>query len=256
MIPLSSVHASFAKKGGMSAVDVVKSAIEKHKDKVAVGWSGGRASTVILRMALDIDPDVKAIFEDTGVEYPATYDFIKRMTKEWNVNLTTTKPLMTFWECVKKYGYPKIRTEKNHTPKCCSYLKERPLAKAVKEMRITALIDGIQACESHMRKMVIGYRGQSYYAKSAGVWKYHPIAYWSQKELKDYIANNDLPVNEAYGKYQIERTGCWPCTGYLSWERVMVKTNPKFFALMKERMGQRIMEHYFNSQVAPCGERA
>jgi len=234
------------------SVGMIKEAVERHGEHIAVGWSGGRASTTVLRMALNIDSKIKAIFENTGVEYPETVAFIKRMTKEWGVNLIEVHPTINFWEIVKKYGYPQIRTQKNRVPKCCYHLKEKPLKDALKAFDVNALVDGIQMCESHMRFMVIKYRGESYYQKTWGIWKYHPIATWTKDQLTEYIMENNIPQNEAYAKYKIERTGCWPCTGYISWENVMVKTNPKFYSLLKEKMGSRTLDHYYQSQVAPC----
>lgn len=231
--------------------ELTKLAIERHGDKLAVGWSGGRCSTTALHAALKIKPDIKVIFNDTGVEYPETIKFINEITKKWNLNLIVVKPDITFWDIVKKHGFPKIRNLENRTPKCCHYLKEKPLKIAYRKHEIEAQLDGIRAAESRMRMFSIAQLGQFHYTKKTKLWKYHPIAFLSSAELRTYESVHNLPINPAYEKYKIDRTGCWPCTGYLSWEKVMVKTHPKFYAIMKERMGQRILEHYYRTRVKP-----
>lgn len=57
-----------AKNGSrsFSPQDVIKMAVQNHRDKVAVAWSGGRCSTVVLHMALRVNPDIKVMFVDTG----------------------------------------------------------------------------------------------------------------------------------------------------------------------------------------------
>ena len=46
------------------------------------------------------------MYIDTGLEYPEIRDFVK--TKE---NVTWLKPELSFYEVIKKYGYPIISKE-------------------------------------------------------------------------------------------------------------------------------------------------
>lgn len=245
------------KTGVFSAKKLIHLALEKHGDKIAVSWSGGRCSTAVLRMALDIEPSIRAIFEDTGVEYPETVQFVKRLAVEWNISLIVVKPETTFWEVCKKHGYPyQTRTGKGK-PACCRWLKEYPLRSAVREHGMEALLTGMRVTESRVRMFWIEQRGQFYFTKKYGLnaWKYNPIAFWSSKQLAEFESRRDLPVNPIYAKYDLVRSGCWPCTGYKNWEGVMARTNPKFLARMKELMGQRILDHFYDTRVAPCSER-
>lgn len=233
--------------------ELIKMAIERHGDKLAVGWSGGKCSTTALHIALKLKSNLKIIFNDTGVEYHETIQFIKEITKKWNLNLIVVKPDITFWEIVKKHGFPKMR--KYGIPKCCNLLKERPLELAYLKHGIEAQIDGIRVAESRVRMFSVAQRGQFHFVQSKKIWKYHPIAFMSSKQLDIYESENALPVNPVYKKYGMDRTGCWPCTGYLLWERTMAKTHPKFYATLKEKMGQRILNHYYRSRIAPCQDR-
>jgi len=57
-----------------SAQALVDLAFQNH-DRVAVCWSGGRCSTTVLWMALQLKPDVMVFHTDHGVHFPETREF-------------------------------------------------------------------------------------------------------------------------------------------------------------------------------------
>lgn len=75
-------------------------------DSVYVSFSGGKDSTVLLHIARQIYPDIKAVFVDTGLEYPEIREFVRT----WH-NVDWIKPKMTFKQVIEKYGYPFISKE-------------------------------------------------------------------------------------------------------------------------------------------------
>lgn len=75
-------------------------------DGVYVSFSGGKDSTVLLTIARSIFPDIKAVFVDTGLEYPE----IRQFVKTWD-NVDWIRPKMTFKQVIEKYGYPFISKE-------------------------------------------------------------------------------------------------------------------------------------------------
>jgi phosphoadenosine phosphosulfate reductase len=251
------LRGAVSKTGVFSAMKLVHFALTKHGERLAVAWSGGRCSTAVLRMALDIKPDVKVIFNDTGVEYLQTVEFVKRLANEWDLNLIVARPTITFWEVAKKYGFPHQSRTGRGKPACCRLLKEYPLRSAVREQEIEGLLTGLRAVESRYRMFWTEQVGQFYFVKKYGlnVWKYNPIAFWTTKQLEKFESERGLPINPIYEKYGLERSGCWVCVGYKGWEEVMARTNPNLLAKMKELMGQGILDHYFRTQVIPCQER-
>ena len=46
-------------------------------DNVYISFSGGKDSTVLLHIAREMYPNIKAVFIDTGLEYPENRDFVK-----------------------------------------------------------------------------------------------------------------------------------------------------------------------------------
>ena len=75
-------------------------------DGVYVSFSGGKDSTVLLTIARELYPDIKAVFVDTGLEYPEIREFVRT----WD-NVDWIKPKMTFKQVIEKYGYPFISKE-------------------------------------------------------------------------------------------------------------------------------------------------
>jgi len=78
----------------------------RYDGNVYVSFSGGKDSTVLLDIVRQSYPEIEAVYVDTGLEYPEIRDFVK--TKE---NVTWLKPELSFYEVLKKYGYPIISKE-------------------------------------------------------------------------------------------------------------------------------------------------
>lgn len=77
-----------------------------YKGNVYVSFSGGKDSTVLLHLVRSIFPDVKAVFSNTGLEYPEIRQYA---TSYPNVDVVT--PSMRFDQVVSTYGYPLIGKE-------------------------------------------------------------------------------------------------------------------------------------------------
>lgn len=73
---------------------------------VVVSFSGGKDSTVLLHLVRQIYPDVRAVFSNTGLEYPEIQRFVKSFD---NVDIVT--PAMRFDQVISHYGYPLISKE-------------------------------------------------------------------------------------------------------------------------------------------------
>lgn len=251
-----------AKNGavGHNPLNVIRTAIKTHKEKVTAAWSGGRCSTVMLYMALKINPDIKVMFINTGVEFPETINYVERIIKDWNLNIQVIKPERTFWDIVKEYGFPSPRKsgisnnkrKSGDIPPCCTWLKEKPIKKYCKLSGVEAFITGMRAGESKVRALVLRQKGeQFYYVKSQDVWKYHPLAFWSTRQVSDYIVKYDIPINLIYEK--IDRCGCWPCTAFIGWRENLMKANPKLYEYLNKRLSaEGMLNHFYASRIGYC----
>lgn len=77
-----------------------------YEGQVYVSFSGGKDSTVLLHIARRLFPEIKAVFVDTGLEYPEIRNFVKSFD-----NVDWLKPKMNFRQVIEKYGYPFISKE-------------------------------------------------------------------------------------------------------------------------------------------------
>ena len=71
-----------------------------------VDFSGGKDSTVLLHLARIIKPDIKAVFCNTGNEYPDIVRFV-RSTPNVEIIYPKFKP----HEVIQQYGFPLISKE-------------------------------------------------------------------------------------------------------------------------------------------------
>lgn len=249
------------------ASEMISLAIKRHGDKLTLGWSGGRCSTVVLHMALQIDPDIKVVYGNTGIEFPENVEYVHEVADLWGVNLHELHPETTFWKVVEEHGMPRFRrfgddrsvkylsrlgVSTDRRPYCCWLLKERPRYKFYKEHGTEGDITGMRAAESRARARTFNQRGILYELKSRpNIWVYHPIGLWSTKKMLDYFKKNDLPHNPVYDTH--DRNGCWACTAYKGWEKTIMKYSPEMYKMLQKKRGVMLMDDYIPNQ-GPCEE--
>jgi len=228
--------------------ELIKKAIDEFGDSLAVACSFGACSVAVLHMARDLNPQIKVVFQNTGVQYPETYAYRDLLVKEWDLNFMESKPIKSFWQCLDEYGFPlESRSAKGSPgkPKCCVWLKEKPFREVKKEFGIEAILMGLRASESRARMFGIGQFGQYYLNKKFGkIWKFHPIAFWNRKQVFSYFSRVQIPLNPAYEKHGLERLGCMPCTNYKGWQKVMARANPKLYHYIQKLRGVSLIDDF------------
>ena len=85
---------------------LIKEWYEYFDGKVAISFSGGKDSTVLLHIARQLYPDISAVYFDTGLEYPEVRKHVK--TYE---NVEWIKPKKNFKQIILEYGYPVVSKE-------------------------------------------------------------------------------------------------------------------------------------------------
>lgn len=81
-----------------------------YEGNVHVSFSGGKDSTVLLHIARALYPDIKAVYADTGLEYPESKEFVKTFD-----NVDIVRPKKSFKQVLEEYGYPVISKEVANT---------------------------------------------------------------------------------------------------------------------------------------------
>lgn len=219
---------------------------EYYDGKVYVAFSGGKDSTVLLNIVRSMYPDVPAVFNNTGLEYPEIKKFIKTID-----NVIWLKPKKTYQAVVKEYGYAVIAKDvvqkvhemrfstdhiknirRNGYPetgygklakkwhhladnpppfkmsnKCCDILKKNPAKQYEKETGNHPFI-GTMAVESSTRLYSYFQTGCNSYDSKRPTSK--PLSIWTEDNIWEYIKLYKIPYSKIYDM-GFERTGCAWC---------------------------------------------
>ena len=219
-------------------------------DNSYVSFSGGKDSTVLLHIARQIYPNIKAIFCNTGLEYPELVRFAKAQE-----NVQIIRPKMNFKDVIIKYGYPFISKEvaetvsqakKNHiTGKYCYRIEKlngtakdkngnlsqynMPKYKPLLDVKFNIsqqccdvmkkkpfrpyknAILGLTAEESNLRKQLWVKSGCNAFDNKKPT--SNPLMVWTEQDILGYIKQYSLKIASIYGEVSDSECGKLKCTG-------------------------------------------
>jgi phosphoadenosine phosphosulfate reductase len=153
-------------------------------------------------------PGISIFSLDTGRLNPETYDLLAKVQNTYGskVKLEIYYPqAQTIQLFVEKNGinafYNSVELRKN----CCGIRKVEPLGRALQDKK--AWITGMRRSQSEDRADLAFEELDT----DHGLAKFNPLADWSEKEVWEYIRNNNVPYNELHDKHY-PSIGCAPCT--------------------------------------------
>lgn len=214
-----------------------------HQPNVCVSCSFGKDSMVVTSLAFEENPKIPVVFGNTGIEFPETLRLRDKVVDSWGLNYVEVKPKTTFFKINDMILKRKLRLDdgRKHSNICCYHLKEKPFDYWRKTKACSRSFTGITALESRHRMFVACKKGMDYYSVRSGFAKVHPIMFWTEEEVWQFTKDNNLPVNEAYSKYGIDRIGCMWCMSHKGWREQIFRINPKVYAFL--------MSHYRKSPI-------
>ena len=242
------IDMEFEKKVKKS-LKTIKHALHYYSNPV-ISSSFGKDSVVLIHLVHRVDDSVPIIFNDTGVGFPETKKYMKKLEEKWELNIDVVKPKQTFFEIVDEYGYPKTsRASKSgdpRQPKCCKILKEEPMQQYIKKNDIDLNFVGLCAYEGNQRRWAYIRTGNAtYYHKTWDVIKSIPLIWWELDDVWNYIDNHDIPKNPVYEKYDLDRTGCITCSGHKNWKKSIAKySQDLLFKIIKDKENIEPLEKY------------
>lgn len=169
-----------------SSEKIIRAAFSKFDAKLALFWSGGKDSTVLLHLTRSLNQEkvpIRVLFIDTGLYQPQRYASINTLVTRWNIRLITLKD---------KGGLRRYRQEKNRMKKqeIITLMKIRCLKKAVKNYRLQGLLVGIRWDENE------AFAKEAYFSKRSTHTRIQPLLHFSEADIDTYIREFGIPVFE------------------------------------------------------------
>ena len=208
----------------MTAQERIAFALAEWKPNILLSSSFGAQSAVLLHMVTQQWPDIPVVLLDTQYLFPETYRFVDALTERLHLNLKVYgSSVSREWQEARhgklwEQGVSGI-TQFNQINKV------EPMARALRELNAQAWITGVRRGQSSTR------RDLETLALQNGIVKVHPIYDWTNKDVHQYLTQNDLPYHplwyEGYvsiGDVQTSR----PLTADLTEEET------RFFGLKRE----------------------
>jgi phosphoadenosine phosphosulfate reductase len=174
-------------------------------ERIAIASAFQTEGTVVMHMATQIRPGVPVLFLETGYQFAETLAFKQQMTERLGLNVIDLVGEYTVAKQAEAFG-PRLYEREPET--CCDLNKVRPMIEA---------LHGYDAWITALRRDSSPTRANApfvdQYEIEPGHWmvKVNPMAKWNHQEVRDYLAEHDLPHNPLYD-LGYSSIGCAPCT--------------------------------------------
>jgi phosphoadenosine phosphosulfate reductase len=178
------------------ALDRIKSHLASNGGYVA--WSGGRDSTAVVALAREIDSTVPIVWFDSGLEYPENREYILRVTKMLDLNLTVIKASPDALTVLRNSGawdHSMLYSQENNIH---NILITQPSDEAHRMFGVGEL-SGLRAEESTGRRALLAPKNGTY-NRSNGNIVCAPCWSWSSNDVRSAIAGAKIPENPVYEK--------------------------------------------------------
>jgi phosphoadenosine phosphosulfate reductase len=176
----------------LSAQELVAEAVARYP-RIAVATSFQKEASVILDLVMQVDPTVRVFTLDTGALFPETRETWARLEEHYGIQIEGVRGTLLdrHWE--------------RSTDSCCDLRKVKPLRDTLADA--DAWIAGLRREQSPSRAETPKLK----WDLKHGLWKLHPLADWTERDVWRYIMANDVPYHPLHDR-GFESIGCWPCT--------------------------------------------
>ena len=174
---------------------LLREAYEVYGDRLVVANSLGKDSCAVWNLAKQVSPNIRGFIVTTRFKPKETVDFMLEMVSR----------------------YPELRVYVNDEPipdrlyesdpdRCCDILKVQPIRRAIQELDVACWVTGLRCTEGRTRTDF-----QEIEERDPGLIKLNPILIWHEREVWQYLAIDQVPVNPLYAE-GYRSLGCEPCT--------------------------------------------
>lgn len=174
------------------AHEIIVEASKKWKPgEIAVAWTGGKDSTVLLHLVRETfkgKVPFRIFFNDSTLEFEEIYDFIKKIKKNWKLDLLWIKHLP---EDLSAYKNTKNKEEAMEIMRIA---KINAINFAMAKYKIKAFLSGIRLDEHSARSH------EKYFSPRSTNTRVHPILDFTIDDIWAYTKKYKVPYVSLYDK--------------------------------------------------------
>lgn len=184
-----------------TAEDVLGYMLERFHPRLYIASSFQKETSVIMDIALRIEPEARFFTLDTGLLFPETYTTWRQYEEHYGVRVDTYQGI----SLARQADLQGDELWKRDPDACCGIRKVAPLTEALTD--VDAWISGVRRAQSPTRATT----AKLHWDERHQVWKGNPLADWSEQDVWDHIADRGLPYNELHDR-GYPSIGCTHCT--------------------------------------------
>jgi phosphoadenosine phosphosulfate reductase len=184
-----------------SAEEVLEYLVDRFHPRLYVACSFQKEASVIMDMLVRIEPSARFFTLDTGFLFPETQATWKALEERYDIKVERAAGISVD-EQARRHGDELWRRDPDA---CCGIRKVTPLRERL--ATVDAWIAGLRRDQSPSRAST----PKQHWDAKHGLWKVNPLADWTDRDVWNYIVDNDVPYNELHDKGYAS-IGCTHCT--------------------------------------------
>jgi phosphoadenosine phosphosulfate reductase len=180
--------------------------IEKNYSPSVLASSFGAEDMVVLDLIARDGLAIGIFTLDTGRLPKETHALIAEVRRRYGLEIDVFSPWPgTVDAFVEQHGIDGFYDGVEQRKSCCAVRKVEPLARALSRKR--GWITGLRRAQAESRAEL----AETALDPVHGLWKFSPLADWSDEDVWTYLRANDVPYNALHDRGYAS-IGCDPCT--------------------------------------------
>lgn len=191
---------------GRDARDILRWAFDRFGERLAVSTAFGPSGVVVLHLAQQVHPGVRAFFLDTGFHFPETLAMVDRVRERLGIRIDVIRPDEAEVVAADPPGVePPLYTR--DPDRCCGVRKVSPTRLVLRGL--DAWIAALRRDQGPSRANTPVLERKD--SEGRAIVKVNPLVAWDRKAVWRHLFEHDLPYNPLHDQ-GYPSIGCWPCT--------------------------------------------